>query len=73
MRGIADRDYEYVLENGKLFSQYGLEEMGMIAQHYYILRSGGSLGGDYKKYTLSQYQEMLPVRSRGAARAGLRS
>lgn len=60
-RGPLDRNYEYTLERGKRFRDYGLEQMGMIAQHYFTLRSGGTLprGVDY---SLRDYAPMLPVK-----------
>lgn len=61
-RGPFDRDYEYELVKGRKFSDYGLEEMGMIAQHYYTLREGGHLLAPYDKYSMADYAPMLPIR-----------
>jgi hypothetical protein len=61
LRGPFARNYEYELTPGKKFADYGLEQMGMIAQHYYMLREGGSLPVEYR-YSLADYQAILPVR-----------
>lgn len=58
-RGPFDRDYEYELTPGKRFEEYGLEEMGMVAQHYFTLREGGRIA---LPYTLAEYQAILPVK-----------
>lgn len=47
---------------GRRFEEYGLEQMGMIAEHYYRLREGGRLPPAYSQYKLSDYQQLLPVR-----------
>jgi len=61
-RGPFDRNYEYELVPGRAFKDYGLEQMGMIAQHYYILREGGSISDRrYQGYKLADYQTILPV------------
>jgi hypothetical protein len=60
-RGPFQRNYSYQLVPGKRFSAYGLEQMGMIAQHYYILREGGRLNAPYNAYSLADYQQMLPI------------
>jgi hypothetical protein len=62
LRGPFDRDYEYELVKDRPFSRYGLEEMGMIAQHFYTLREGGVLPRRYQKYVLADYAPMLPIR-----------
>ncbi len=72
LRGPFDRNYEYRLLKGKAFSRYGLEGMGMIAQHYYILREGGTISDtssntDYSKYTVASYQHLLPLGGRAIA------
>ena len=59
-RGPFDRDYDYKLVPGKAYEDYGLEAMGMIAQHYFILRSGGKLRDS--SYVLADYANLLPVR-----------
>jgi hypothetical protein len=59
-RGPFNREYEYRLLRGKTFQQYGLEQMGMIAQHYYTLRENGTLPPKYP-YQLSDYLPLLPI------------
>lgn len=59
LRGPFDRDYDYELVPGKEYADYGLEQMGSIAQDYYTLRSGGRLASI--KYPLSAYASLLPV------------
>lgn len=58
-RGPFARNYDYDLVPGRKYEDYGLEQMGMIAQHYYILREGGRVRG----HTLADYAQLLPVRS----------
>lgn len=57
VRGIVDRNYDYKLDPAKKFQDYGLEEQGDIAQDYYTLREGGTIGRPYK---LSDYATLLP-------------
>lgn len=61
LRGPFQRNYDYRLTPGKAFQDYGLEQMSMIAQHYYVLREGGRIS---LPYTLADYQTMLPVPAR---------
>jgi hypothetical protein len=58
--GPFNRNYNYELQRGKKFSQYALEQMGMIRQHYYIVREGGKLPLKYR-YTLADYLPLLPI------------
>lgn len=58
-RGPFARNYDYELEPGRAYEDYGLEQMGSIAQDYYTLREGGRIAGPY---TLADYAPMLPVR-----------
>ena len=60
LRGPFNRNYDYTLEPDKRFEDYGLEQMGMIAEHYYILRQGGHVQGLH--HTLRDYAALLPVR-----------
>ena len=57
-RGPFERDYDYELVPGKKFQDYGLEEMGMIAEHYYRVRSGQRVG----KLSLADFQDLLPLK-----------
>jgi hypothetical protein len=57
VRGIVDRNYDYKLDPKKKFQDYGLEEMGDIAQDYYTLREGGRIA---RPYNLSDYATLLP-------------
>jgi hypothetical protein len=57
-RGPFDRNYDYALVPGRTFQEYGLEQMGMIAEHYYTLLHRGRIG---LPYTLADYQAILPV------------
>lgn len=61
LRGPFQRNYNYALVPGRRFQDYGLEQMGMIAQHYYVLREGGRIP---LPYTLADYQALLPVAPR---------
>ena len=58
LRGPFDRNYDYTIIPGKKYEDYGLEQMGMIAQHYYILREGGRV----RNHVLADYAELMPVR-----------
>lgn len=58
LRGPFDRNYSYVLTPGKAYKDYGLEQMGMIAEHYFLLMNGGRTG---LPYALADYQKILPV------------
>jgi hypothetical protein len=62
MRGPFDPDYSYRLVKDQPFSRYGLEQMGMLAEHYYTLREGGSLTGPYSRYSLDDYAPLLTIR-----------
>nr|WP_317893257.1 vgr related protein [uncultured Sphingomonas sp.] len=58
VRGPFQRNYDYRLEPGKPFTAYGLEQMGMIAQHYFTLANGGRIP---LPYTLADYAPLLPL------------
>ena len=61
-RGPSDRNYDYTLVPGKAYSDYGLEAMGMIAQHYYVLKHGGRPANlPDKDHTVEDYAKLLPV------------
>jgi hypothetical protein len=58
-RAPFDRDYDYTLDPKKTkLGDYGMEQMGDIAQDYYKLKNGGSIS---KKYTLADYASLLPI------------
>ncbi len=57
LRGIIDRNYDYVLDPRKKFQQYGLEQQGAIAQDYYTLRNGGRIS---RPYNLNDFANVLP-------------
>lgn len=58
-----DREYDYKLIAGKPFDKYGIEQMGMIAEHYYVLKHGGRPSDlPDKAYTAASYAALLPVR-----------
>lgn len=59
LRGAVDRRYGYRLVPGRRFEEYGLEQMGMIAQHWFTLRSGREVPG--LPYTLADYDGLMPV------------
>ncbi|WP_130803241.1 type IV secretion protein Rhs [Acinetobacter ihumii] len=40
-QGIFDRKYRYVLEQGKQFFQYGIEQQAQMVQDYFIKRQTG--------------------------------
>ncbi len=58
LRGAFDRNYDYTLEPNKAYPDYGLEQMGSIAQDYYILREGGT----HTRYVLADYAALLPLK-----------
>ena len=61
-RGPFDRTYTYELVPGRKFVDYGLEQMGMIAEHYYVLKHGGRPGDlPDSSYTVENYASILPV------------
>lgn len=59
LRGPFDRNYDYRLVPGRRFAEYGLEQMGMIAQHHFTLARGGRIG---LPYAAADYAALLPVR-----------
>ncbi len=59
LRGPFARDYDYTLQPGKAYQDYGLEQMGSIAEDYYILREGGR----NVRYVLADYASLLPVKA----------
>ena len=62
-RGPLDRDYTYKLVVGRRYEEYGLEQMGMIAEHYYVLTHGGRPSDlPDGNYTAASYAAILPVR-----------
>ena len=62
-RGPFDRDYDYKLIPGQPYDKYGLEQMGMIAEHYYVLKHGGRPSNlPVKSYTAESYAALLPVK-----------
>lgn len=58
-RGPFARNYDYKLTPGKPYEDHGLEQMGSIAQDYYVLREGGRIVGPYG---LAHYAPLLPIR-----------
>lgn len=62
-RGPFSRNYGYKIVPNMTYQQYGLEQMGMIAQHYFLLRSGVRPSDlPDPNYTLESYSALLPVR-----------
>ena len=58
-RALVERNYDYVLDPAKTkFSDYGLEEMGDIAEDFYALRQGARIK---RKYVLADYAKLLPL------------
>jgi hypothetical protein len=49
--------YDYVLEPGKLFARYGLEQQAEIARHAFLLMHGASLPD---RPPLAAYRAVLP-------------
>ncbi|NNG99341.1 type IV secretion protein Rhs [Acinetobacter sp. ANC 5414] len=47
-KAIFDRKYRYVLEQGKLFLQYGIEQQAQMVQDYFIKKSRGQECRAYK-------------------------
>ncbi len=61
--GPFARNYDYKLIPGQAYDKYGLEQMGMIAEHYYVLRHGGHPADiPDRSYTAESYAALLPVR-----------
>ncbi len=63
LRGPFDRRYAYALVPGKPYEAYGLEQMGMIAEHYYLLANGGRTG---LPWPIEAYRAILPALRGGA-------
>lgn len=40
-KAIFDRRYHYILEQGKLFLQYGIEQQAQMVQDYFIKKARG--------------------------------
>ncbi len=59
--GPFDRRYEYTLVPGKRWTDYGLEQMAMIAQDYFLL-SHGARRTNGPRYPLSAYAGLLPAK-----------
>ncbi|MDB5700995.1 MAG: vgr related protein [Sphingomonadales bacterium] len=49
--------YDYVIEPGKPFSRYGVEQQAEIVRHAFMLRQGGLVAG---KPGLATYESLLP-------------
>lgn len=54
--------YDYVLEPGKPFDRYGIEQQAEIVAHAHLLRSGIAVPG---KPALAVYEALLPFRPAG--------
>ncbi|TCB52585.1 type IV secretion protein Rhs [Acinetobacter sp. ANC 4779] len=57
-KAIFDRKYQYVLEQGKLFLQYGIEQQAQMVQDYFIKKSQGQ--------ECSAYEDCIPFLSQKA-------
>ena len=58
-----DRNYDYRLVPGQPFRKYDIEQMAMIAQHWYVLSHGGRPRDlPDQSYTAASYAALLPVR-----------
>ena len=60
LRGPFQRTYDYNLMAGKPWRKYGLEQMAMIAQDYWLKMNGGPTQNP-AQYPLSMYQDILPA------------
>ena len=40
-KSLFDREYHYILEQGKLFLQYGIEQQAQMVQDYFIKKALG--------------------------------
>ena len=49
--------YDYELQPGKTFAEYGIEQQAEIVSHWFLLRQGAQLKSGYR---LSDYQGLLP-------------
>ena len=56
-KAIFDRQYQYVLEQGKLFLSYGIEQQAEIVRHIFLLRHGQKIRG---APPLEHYEGILP-------------
>ena len=62
-RGPFARNYDYRIIPGQPYEKYGLEQMGMIAEHYYVLKHGGRPADlPDKSYSAASYAKLLPAR-----------
>lgn len=61
LRGPFSRTYDYELKPGKAWTDYGLEQMAMIAQDWWLLRHGGR-PLNRTPYPLAAYAGLMPVR-----------
>ena len=61
LRGPFNRTYDYVLLPGKKWSDYGLEQMAMIAQDWWLLKHGGRTLNP-TQYPVSAYANLMPVK-----------
>jgi hypothetical protein len=57
-KAIFDRKYQYVLEQGKLFFQYGIEQQAQMVQDYFIRKSRGQ--------ECQAYEDCIPFLSQKA-------
>ena len=57
-KAIFDRKYRYVLEQGKLFLQYGIEQQAQMVQDYFIKKSRGQ--------ECQAYEDCIPFLSQKA-------
>jgi hypothetical protein len=57
LRGAFDRRYAYVLERGKPFAAYGIEQQAEIVAHAFLLRRGAAVRG---ATALAAYDAVLP-------------
>ncbi len=60
LRGPFDRTYDYQLTPGKKWTDYGLEQMAMIAQDWWLLSRGGPPQNPIA-YPLAAYAALMPV------------
>ncbi|MPT47358.1 MAG: vgr related protein [Sphingobium sp.] len=54
--------YDYVLEPGKPFAAYGIEQQAEIVRHVYLMRQGATIEG---RPPISAYEAILPFQPIG--------
>ena len=70
LRGAFDRRYDCRLVPGRPFHRYRLEQMGMIAEHHFLLTRGGVPHDLPALYRARDYAGLLPLGGTVPVRSG---